>query len=348
MNLFLSYARRDRPKADLLAQRLRQLRHEAWLDTSLAGGQAWWDEILRRILECDVFVPVLSVAYTRSEACASERMYAMQLQKSLLPVVCEPMRLELLATEISRLHVIDYSTPGEESAIQLAVALSGISLVGLPPTLPPPPPVPMSYLSGLSDRITHETLTIDDQLALVAKLENALDRPDDDEDQSMVIDLLRMMSQRRDLYAETERKIQRVFASLSSVSPTDQGPPAPSYDDRPTNVLVAASPDSSPDPAISKSWFAEEIDAKNAYWRVQLHLSNETHLVELHKGIMSKLAVDTEIVWQRVAMMDSFEVGISDGDSNRTLKVAFERKGFFKKWPTILYVDDQELIRVET
>jgi hypothetical protein len=221
MHLFLSYARQDRSKADLLARRVRQLGHDAWLDANLVGGQAWWDEILRRVRDCDAILSVISPAYVRSEACTSEREYALQLRKPVLPVLVEHMRPELLPADISRLQVVDYSTPGEESAIQLAVGLMNMNPVrGLPVPLPPPPPPPISYLSELNSRVTVRTLSLDEQLGLAVRLESALGRAKNGEDRALALDLLHRLSERRDLYAEAERKITQVLASSTDIPPS--------------------------------------------------------------------------------------------------------------------------------
>jgi hypothetical protein len=47
----------------------------------------------------------------------------------------------------------------------------------LPDVLPPAPPVPVSYLTGLGSRVRAPTLSLEDQLSLVALLRMALDRP---------------------------------------------------------------------------------------------------------------------------------------------------------------------------
>ena len=108
----------------MLAQGVQQLGHEAWLDPSLVGGQEWWDTILGQIRKCDAVLLVISPAYVQSEACGSERKYAMKLRKSLLPVAVESVRPELLPADVSALQVIDCSAPSEDYTIQLAVGLS--------------------------------------------------------------------------------------------------------------------------------------------------------------------------------------------------------------------------------
>src|SRR5262245_7365099 len=124
MRIFVSYARRNQSEVTSLVQKIRQLGHEVWMDNTLAGGQAWWDEILAEIRNCDAFMPAVSEASLESEACTSERGYATALGKSVVPVAIERVRPQLLPADLGRLHLIDYSSPGEDAALDLARALS--------------------------------------------------------------------------------------------------------------------------------------------------------------------------------------------------------------------------------
>ena len=58
--VFISYARQNRPDIDQLVEHLRVLGCDTWVDASLHGGQDWWEEILRRIADCDTFIATIS------------------------------------------------------------------------------------------------------------------------------------------------------------------------------------------------------------------------------------------------------------------------------------------------
>jgi hypothetical protein len=58
--VFISYARENRRDIDELVAHLGILGYETWVDSSLRGGQDWWEEILRRIADCDAFLPIIS------------------------------------------------------------------------------------------------------------------------------------------------------------------------------------------------------------------------------------------------------------------------------------------------
>ena len=84
MTIFLSYAHQDAPKIDVLSRDLDDLVGTVWLDKSLSGGQLWWDEILRQIRECRLFVLAVSRHSLRSEACLAESAYATALDRPFL------------------------------------------------------------------------------------------------------------------------------------------------------------------------------------------------------------------------------------------------------------------------
>src|SRR3954447_12834857 len=81
VRIFLSYAREDRSRVEVLATDLRQMDYEPFFDEQLAGGQAWWEQLLGRIEACDLFLPVLSAEYLDSHPCALEAEYAHALNK---------------------------------------------------------------------------------------------------------------------------------------------------------------------------------------------------------------------------------------------------------------------------
>jgi hypothetical protein len=139
MQIFVSYTRQDESRVHPLANGLRLLRHEVWLDDELTGGQAWWDTILRRIRESDALLLALSPAALASQACQREMEYATSLGKPMLPVMVSQVLPELLSPDVAAIHIVDYTTPGEAAVFRLAGALS---MLPSAPTLPDPLPVP--------------------------------------------------------------------------------------------------------------------------------------------------------------------------------------------------------------
>lgn len=218
MKIFVSYARADKVGAERVVERLKQIDHQPWVDKQLRGGQQWWDEILRVICDVDVFLIILSPSSLTSQACQLEWQYAQRLGKYRLPVKIAPMSVSALPPDLSSLQIIDFTAndPNDEAAALIRALNRRPPPRPLPIPLPPPPPTPLSYLSNLHERInTHRDLTYDDQLGIVQQLDNALRSGDIDERQGGVA-LLGRLSQRRDLFADTARQIERMNAEQNS------------------------------------------------------------------------------------------------------------------------------------
>jgi TIR domain-containing protein len=89
--VFISYARPNRRDIDQLVEHLGVLGCQTWVDSSLRGGQDWWEEILRQIADCDVFIAIISREALNSVACAREFDWAEALRRRVLPVAVEPL-----------------------------------------------------------------------------------------------------------------------------------------------------------------------------------------------------------------------------------------------------------------
>jgi hypothetical protein len=209
LQLFCSYAREDREGVRALLDGVRHLRHQVWVDERLSGGQAWWDEILAQLRACDAMLIAISPALLESQASALERQYGSRVGKPMVPVMIRPVLADLLPPDLAPLQCIDYTQPGPNAAFELAGALYGLPPAGpLPDPLPDPPPVPISYLSGLSDRVRAANLSLDDQLAVVARLRTATERP---REREAAVNLLQAMRQRTDLYHAPALEIERLL-----------------------------------------------------------------------------------------------------------------------------------------
>ncbi len=208
MQIFISYAHQDRPKVNSLAMQLRQAGIDTWVDSELMGGQVWWDKILAQLRSCDTIIVAVSRYSLSSDACRAERRYAMALGKTVLPLIIEPMGTDLLPPEIARLQVIDYSEPSETAAFQLVGAILKLPPAKpLPEPPPEPPPVPFSYIHELAEQVSLPQLNLDQQLAIIGRLEGACDDPVNRE---TAISLLRQMSSRQDLYAAPSKRVDYV------------------------------------------------------------------------------------------------------------------------------------------
>ncbi|MEU7811081.1 TIR domain-containing protein [Pseudonocardia sp. NPDC049154] len=249
---FLSYARADQEAVHALEQGLEALHYQIWIDRKLDGGQAWWDEILARIRACDLMIAAVSPALLESEAAAREREYARKLGKPLLPILVAPIMTDLLPPDLAPLQLIDYTQVGPLTGFHLAGALAALPAAPpLPDPAPSPPPVPVSYLSGLADRVRAQSLTVEEQLALVAMLRVALARL---REHDAALELLEALRQRRDLYYSTWQAVEELLQRERAVGPIDNkssgpGPQARLPSGTPREESAAAPPGWYPDPS---------------------------------------------------------------------------------------------------
>ena len=58
--IFISYNRKSGAIVKSLVDDIDALGHKPWFDQDLSGGHQWWEEILKQIRECDVFIFILS------------------------------------------------------------------------------------------------------------------------------------------------------------------------------------------------------------------------------------------------------------------------------------------------
>jgi hypothetical protein len=210
--VFISYARDNRPEIDQLVGHLELLGDETWVDSALRGGQTWWDEILRRIKECDVFIAVVSHASLRSTACSRELDWAEGLGKAVLPVSLEPTGMALPRRILVR-QIVDYSDSStrDQAALRLAGAMASLGPARpLPRPLPEPPPVPLSYLADLIDQVTQaQPLSHDQQHQILTRLDQALHAADPEERRGGRETLERFCT-RSDIYVDVYRRIEQL------------------------------------------------------------------------------------------------------------------------------------------
>lgn len=136
--VFISYARQNKRDVEQLVEHLHALGYETWHDSSLHGGHDWWQEILRRIADCDIFITIISRDARPAAAYRRKFDWAESLDKPVLPVAVEPPP-KALPRRFSRRHIVDYSDP--EARDRAALRLAG-DLAALPPAPPLPVPLP--------------------------------------------------------------------------------------------------------------------------------------------------------------------------------------------------------------
>jgi hypothetical protein len=219
MTLFVSYSSKDEVRVKDLTAAFMQARMEVWLDQKLRGGDPWWQDILRQIRDCDVFVVALSENSLASKPCRAELAYARALGVPILPVQIGPVP-NLRATPVADIQVIDYRQRTDMTGIALIAGVQDAmrSRQPLPDPLPPAPPVPFEYLLRLGEAMDATHLPPDQQGNLLRQLRECLETEDDEGVREDARGLLRALRRRPDvthrhvveidelLGAEAERK----------------------------------------------------------------------------------------------------------------------------------------------
>lgn len=227
LNIFLSYNRKSEAVARILVSDIESLGHVAWFDQDLSGGQAWWDQILEKIRNCDVLAFLMDAHSVESTACKRELDYALALRKTILPIMAaDGVLINLLPKEISEHQFIDYRNQDRDSIKNLAKALNKIPPAGaLPDRLPRPPVIPVSYLGGLTKKIDKTSgLSLKEQDMLLAELKRSLREPGA-ENETLI--LLKRFRSRRDIYAAVAEDIDELIGKhqkISNVSPAENVP----------------------------------------------------------------------------------------------------------------------------
>lgn len=150
MQLFVSYARVDKPIVKQLVEIFEEAGHEAWLDHKLLPGQDWKATLLEKISQCEIFVYALTPESATSDWCQWELKHAVNFRKPVLPVLMQAKTV--LPTAIEHLQYADFT---EGANYRAAASLLG-GLHHLAVTIPPEkvilaPPIP-SGLPAYADK----------------------------------------------------------------------------------------------------------------------------------------------------------------------------------------------------
>jgi hypothetical protein len=231
MKIFITYSRFDQQQATQLVRDLEELGHDIWFDQELTGGQSWWDNILSKIRDCEVYIFAVSQESLDSTACKRELKYAEALHKNSLPVLFKPgISVAMAPRFLSHMQFINYTNPGDKTAVfALIKAITNLpAQQPLPDPLPEPPDVPISYLDKLKDKIESPSLDKRDQVELLGDLKSKLNDPEINTEDIIV--LLKKLRRHDDLLASVGTEIDVLLNTpVQKNIPKQQAPPPPKY-----------------------------------------------------------------------------------------------------------------------
>lgn len=240
MPIFVSYARKDRDRAETLVRDLESSRNLVWMDSELTGGQAWWDAILEQIRQCELYVFVLSPESLRSRACRLELDYAVALGRPLLPVQIRDVAISTAPPPIADTHIVDYRERTADAGIALVAAVAHHPPPPpLPDPMPAPPPPPMSYMNEFRDQLDAPSLSYQQQSHLLVDLRGYLS---DDDDGPIARELIATLRGRRDIAESIGREIDQLMG-WGSVRPEPAQPVHPGTPIHPGTPAVGRRPE---------------------------------------------------------------------------------------------------------
>ncbi|MHB8626306.1 MAG: SUMF1/EgtB/PvdO family nonheme iron enzyme [Aggregatilineales bacterium] len=229
MIIFVSYSSKNRDLVNQLARLLVDTGYDVRYDQQLETGQQWWDEILKDIRECSIFLYALSPEYLDSYPCELEHEYAEALNRHLLPVMIKHVDFQQVPSEIALSQVLDFTDlNSREPFTKLVRALNHLAQQpprSLPTPLPPEPAAPISKLNVVIDRIANFSVTLSpaEQRALLEDIRAFLNKPQTRANARYALERFRKRAD-RDLATKIAEEIDSLLdlSSDSSVLPTHQ------------------------------------------------------------------------------------------------------------------------------
>ena len=131
LDVFISYAREDRERAQWVATGLLAAGQTVWWDRQLAGGQDFGDEIAQRLAEARLVLVLWSGASVASNFVRDESSRARDAGK-LLPVRIEDVPLPLGFGTLHTLDLLDWDGDSEDPAFAELLANVRRGAAGLP------------------------------------------------------------------------------------------------------------------------------------------------------------------------------------------------------------------------
>lgn len=139
-DIFISYAREDRPKAQQLAVALERQGWSVWWDIAIPAGQKFGDVISEKLSQADVIVVLWSAISVKRDWVLDEAKVGMQ-RNILIPVFIESVDPPLGYGQIHAANLVGWNgSPSAPKYIRLVRDIEGIA--GSPKGSPASPNVP--------------------------------------------------------------------------------------------------------------------------------------------------------------------------------------------------------------
>ena len=111
--IFISYSHRDTDRVVPLLEAMERAGYRIWYDEGIEAGSRWTRTLAEKILNCKIFLPLLSRACVASDFCRRELALATEERKSIVPVHMESVTLppewRLLLVGIQYRRLPDFS-----------------------------------------------------------------------------------------------------------------------------------------------------------------------------------------------------------------------------------------------
>lgn len=121
--IFISYAHIDKETAESVSRHLQDLGYDVWIDTRrLRGGSVWSKEIELGIINCDVFLLMISPHSMKSKYVRKEIRMAIDKSKYLVTLKIEHAEIpKSLKSPLADIQWVDYEQSDWESRLLVAL-----------------------------------------------------------------------------------------------------------------------------------------------------------------------------------------------------------------------------------
>jgi hypothetical protein len=137
IDVFISYAREDRPKVESLANALGSHGWTVWWDSRISGGQSWRKEIQEALRKANCVVVLWSRASVESPWVLTEAEEGRK-REILIPAMLEDVEIPFGFGEIHALNLVNWREAEPHQGFDELVR-DIAHILDLPPPSPPPP-----------------------------------------------------------------------------------------------------------------------------------------------------------------------------------------------------------------